>query len=62
MVSPFTVSNQGYFAKVGHGPAASDDTPDTAGTDQDISYKAANFFSHATKEKIIRNSLNALSM
>lgn len=57
IVSPFTVSNQAYFAKIGHSPVASDES-----ADEDIFFKSANFFSHATKEKILRDSLQALSV
>jgi hypothetical protein len=55
------VSNQAYFAKIGHGAVAdADSTAAKAG--EEISYRSANFFSHATKEKIIRDSLQALSV
>jgi hypothetical protein len=58
IVSPFTVSNQAYFAKIGHGPVADE----TARTGEEISYSSANFFSHSTKEKILRDALQALAV
>jgi len=54
------VSNQAYFAKIGHGPVADETEPKSTG--EEISYRSANFFSHATKEKILRDSLQALSV
>lgn len=44
IVSPFTVSNQAYFAKIGHAQVQTGNNSGDSGLDE-IRYQNANFFS-----------------